>query len=64
MTEQANQATLSYSEVPLDDVIKFFFKGYRPKEGETLKLDDWVIDQVKGKVIFKIIAEKTKGGSE
>jgi hypothetical protein len=45
----------SYSEVPADDVARFFVNGYRLQDGERLAGHEYFYDPAKGVFVFKLI---------
>lgn len=53
MSQPAVRKT-SYSEVPADDVARFFAAGYKLAAGETLLEHDYFYDPAKGVFVFKL----------
>ncbi|MBX9761572.1 MAG: hypothetical protein K2Y24_00870 [Pseudomonadaceae bacterium] len=48
------QPTVSYSEVAVADVAKYFIAGFKLPPGEQLSASDWFYDAHKGVFVFKL----------
>lgn len=47
-----------YQETDLDDVLRYFAKGFTPDQGETIVKVETFIDITKNKVLFKMLVEE------
>lgn len=51
-----NNTKLAWVEIDIKEVMDYFIKGFRVKEGEVIS-HEWFHDPRKGKVIFKLVVE-------
>lgn len=51
---------VGYVEMPLDDVMDYFIRGYRPNDGVLIVDTKWFMDPVKRVVILKLFVKPTQ----